>query len=398
MNPIIRRITCILLVFILYFPPLAYSNEKELLLNSQAAILIDAKTGDVLYEKKAHQQMYPASITKIVTGIMAVESGRLEESAITSKRARWAEGTRIYLAQDESKPLKELAFGLLMNSGNDAAIVIAEHLGGSVEQFGHMMNDFVTAKLGLRNTHFVNPHGLFHQDHYTTAYDMAMIAQYAMKNSTFREIVGTKKRPWHGKEWESSLVNHNKLLWRYEGTTGIKNGYVAKAGNTLVTSARRGGTELIAVCLKAPGSERVYKDTMALLDYGFARYETKRLFSKGKIVSDSTGREYETIQDLFVTVQKGQAAGFQVSQLGEVMIQTDNRGRTHQGLLKPYMRKVSNQVDTTEVLDAAQPIKAKEQLAIIIGLILLAIGWIWFKNYRAQQIQEENTNKNSGTA
>lgn len=389
-------IKLILIVIMLHFPSQVFAIESEPKVNSEAAILMDAKTGEVLFSKKAHQQMYPASITKIVTGILAVESGRLEELAITSKRARWAEGTRIYLAQDEKKPLKELVYGLLMNSGNDAAIVIAEHLGGSVEQFAQMMNDFGSDTLALQDTHFVNPHGLFHKDHYTTAYDMAIIAQYAMKNPTFREIVGTKKKLWHGLEWESHLVNHNKMLWRYEGATGIKNGYVSMAGNTLVTSASRDGTELIVVCLKAQGSEKVYKDTTVLLDYGFARFETKRIFSKGKKVSDSTGLEYETTQDLWITVPKGQDSDLHVNERGEVIIGTAAGEKTFYGLLKPVIKK--EQVSTEEGQKKANPSDNPPQFPMLIGSIIIPI-FILYKHYRqGRRKSAENTNRDSGTA
>ncbi len=390
----------LILAIILILPSIVNADEKGPELNSEAAILIDAKTGEVLFEKKSHQQMYPASITKIVTGIMAVESGRLEEWAMTSKRARWAEGTRIYLALDESKPLKDLVYGLMMNSGNDAAIVIAEYLGGSVEQFAQMMNDFGTSTLGLKDTHFVNPHGLFHDDHYTTAYDMAIIAQYAMKNPAFREIVKTQKRPWHGQEWESSLVNHNKLLWRYEGTTGIKNGYFAKAGNTLVTSASRGGTELIAVCLKAQGSEKVYKDTIALLDYGFTHFETKRLFSKGKKVSDSMGVEYETVQDLYVTVQKGHVPHLLVNHRGEVTIQTDLQEKSLSGLLKPVVKEIPDQAYKIGLQAAVKPTRIFEKFAVLFGtIIIVIIGFILYKLKRgSQQPNITNSNRDSGTA
>lgn len=314
---------------------------------------MDAKTGQVLYERNAKKRMYPASITKIITGIMALESGRLEEEAVTSKRARWAEGTRIYLAQDEKKPLKEIVYGLMMNSGNDAAIVIAEHLGGTVESFAEQMNGFVKG-LGANQSNFQNPHGLFAENHYTTAYDMAVISRYAMQNESFRKIVGTKKRPWIGEEWESSLVNHNKLLWRYEGATGIKNGYVSKSGNTLVASAQRGGTELITVSLKASGSEKVYADTIKLFDYGFQNYETKRLFAKGKRFETDERRVWEAAEDVYYTVKKNETFSFRQDNQGNVTIDS--------GEVKEVLTGKLVLIEEAEPPEAmVQPAAAKQQ-------------------------------------
>lgn len=304
----------------LYLLPSQVNGEELVSLHSEAAIVIDAQTGEVIYEKNAHQQMYPASITKIVTGMMAIESGRLEEIATTSKKARWAEGTRVYLAQDEKKRVKDLTYGLLMHSGNDAAIVIAEHLAGNIENFVLKMNRYTDKILGPNQTNFTNPHGLFDEHHVTTAYDMAMLSRHAMKHPVFREIVGTKKLPWHGEEWETNLVNHNKLLWRYDGATGIKNGYTSKSRNTLVASAKRGATEFIAVGLKAPGSEKVYKDITALLDYGFDHFETKRLFRHGMKVKQPNGDILEAVRDFYYTIPKDPTFRYEIEADGDLIL------------------------------------------------------------------------------
>lgn len=237
-------------------------------LTSGAALLMEIETGTVLFEKLSRERMYPASITKIVTGIVALEHSDLDEIVTVSEEARYEDGTRIYLSPGEQKSMELLLYGLLLNSGNDAATAIAEHIDGSKQQFSIRMNEFVQS-LGTKNTHFTNPHGLHHEEHYTTAADMGIIARYAMQNPRFREIVSTKTLPWTGEEWVSELVNHNKLLWRYEGATGIKTGYTSKSGNTLVASAERDGVELIVVLLKGTSSEAVYEDAVRLFDYGF---------------------------------------------------------------------------------------------------------------------------------
>lgn len=213
--------------------------------------------------------MYPASITKMITGIIAIEEGDLTELVSVSKEATEVIGTRVYLLENEEVELKRLVKGLLINSGNDAGTAIAEHFAGSERNFSAKMNEFVKTNIGIMDSNFTNPHGLFDENHYTTAYDMAKIAQYAMENEVFKEIVGTKELEWTGEGWETTLYNHHRLLWDYEGVTGIKNGYVSKSGFTLVTSAKRDGVELIAVTLNAPSSQDAYNDTTALMNYGF---------------------------------------------------------------------------------------------------------------------------------
>ncbi len=245
--------------------------EDRLRLNSEAAILMDATTGQILFNQNASKQMYPASITKMITGLIAIEQGDLAETVSVSKKATEVIGTTVYLLEDEEVELKRLVKGLLINSGNDAGTAIAEHLAGSERMFSSTMNDFVK-KIGVRNSNFTNPHGLFDENHYTTAYDMAKIAQYAMKNDLFKKIVGTRELEWNGEGWETTLYNHHRLIDNFEGVTGIKNGYVSKSGFTLVTSAERNGVELIAVTLNADSADIGYDDTMRLLNHGFDNY------------------------------------------------------------------------------------------------------------------------------
>lgn len=253
---------------------MAFAHESHFSLNSEAAILIDGTTGNILFEKESDRLMYPASITKIVTGIIAIEEGNLDDVVTVSEAARNIGGTRVYLLEGEQVPLLKLVQGLLINSGNDAGTAIAEYFDENEEQFADRMNQFVSDKIGVKNTTFQNPHGLFDEKHQTTAYDMAIITQYAMQNSVFRSIVGTKEMEWIGEGWETTLYNHNKLLWRYEGTTGVKNGYVRQSGITLVASVKRGNSEWIAVTLKANSSELAYSDMVSLFDYGFEHFQT----------------------------------------------------------------------------------------------------------------------------
>ncbi|QZT34711.1 D-alanyl-D-alanine carboxypeptidase [Caldalkalibacillus thermarum TA2.A1] len=300
-------IISIILTSIGTFPSaLQASDIDQYPFTAEGIVLMDAKTGEILYSKNAEQTFYPASITKIMTAILALESGQLDELVVTSERARHAIGNRIYLAEGEEKPLLDLVYGLMLNSGNDAAIAIAEHLGGSVEGFAEMMNA-KAKEIGATNTHFVNPHGLHDDDHYTTAQDMAKIAQYALRNPLFRQIVTTKTMPWFGEEWHSSLVNTNRLLWDYEGTTGVKTGYTSAAGQTFVASAEREGTELIVVLLKASQRNNLWQEAIVLLDYGFEHYETVKVRSKGEYVTETLyGQEhvFQLEQDVYMTLPK----------------------------------------------------------------------------------------------
>ncbi len=312
-------------------PVLAETELTESSMNGLSAILIDATTGEVLFQKNPDEKLYPASITKIATGILAIEQGNPEDIVTVSKKARGVEGTRVYLAEGERVTMEKLEYGLLMNSGNDAAIAIAEHMSGSTEAFGERLTAYVKEKAGVTNTNFTNPHGLHDDNHYTTAADMAKIARYAMQNPTFRKIVATKRLPWNGAEWQTVIVNHNKLLNDYEGATGIKNGFTDEAHSTLVGSAKRGQTELIAVTMKADTSAATYKDITQMLDYGFAHFETVQVAKKGEefypktaATMDSKAKsdeaKYIAGDDLYVTVPRGAAYVKEASPGGELLV------------------------------------------------------------------------------
>ncbi|WP_247747134.1 D-alanyl-D-alanine carboxypeptidase family protein [Alkalihalobacillus sp. BA299] len=288
-------------------------------LYSEAAILIDSKSGKVLYEKNSHQKMYPASITKIITGILAIEEGHLSEKVTVSQNAREVIGTRVYLLEGEEVTLKKLIQGLLISSGNDAGVAIAEHISGSEKAFASKMTKFVKETIGVENTNFTNPHGLFDEMHYTTAYDMAKISKYAMRNDTFRDIVSTKELRWIGEGWETTIYNHNRMLWNYEGATGIKNGFVRKSGYTLVTSVVQEDTELIAVTLNAPSSKHAYRDMHRLFDYGFENFETK-LISKNEVFEDPFGGKYTLANDFYITTQKNDTLFLDVSIYGYLKV------------------------------------------------------------------------------
>lgn len=232
-----------------------------------SAIVIETSTNSVVYEKNAYSKMPMASTTKIMTAICAIESGNVDRVVRVNDKAVGIEGSSIYLARGEKLSVRDLLYGLMLNSGNDAAVAIAYAVSGNIEDFVALMNE--TAKrIGAKNTHFDNPNGLDGKTHYTTAYDLAIITSYALKNKTFSKIVSTYKKtiPNGDRGYDRALKNHNKLLKLYDGCTGVKTGFTKKSGRCLVSSAKRGGTELVAVTLN-DGND--WQDHMSMLDYGF---------------------------------------------------------------------------------------------------------------------------------
>lgn len=268
-------------LFLLVLSPAAWAKPD---IEGEAGILMDMKTGKVLWTKNPDIKRASASTTKILTALVALEKGNLQDLVKVSSNVKKIDGTKVWLRPGEEVTLENLLYAMLVNSANDAALAIAEHIGGSVEGFAKMMNT-KAKELGAKNSHFVNPHGLDQEGHYTTARDLAIIAREAMNNEKFREIVQTKKKEWNGMDWKSHLVNNNKLLWQYEGATGVKTGYTSNAGRCLVASARKGEQEFLSVVLGST-TQAFYEDSMALLDYGFDNFKQVTLVEKGQKVSE----------------------------------------------------------------------------------------------------------------
>ncbi len=266
----------IILVFSYQSTSFAAAVTSKVDVKSEAAVLLDSDTGAVLYAKNPDEKLYPASLTKIATAIYAIEKGNLNDIVTVSANAVRQEGTKVYLNEGEQVPLKKLIQGMIINSGNDAAVAVAEHLDGNVDQFAENLNTYLQAKIGVKNTHFTNPNGLFNKDHYTTAMDLALITSYAMKNPVFGEIFGTKELKWNGQSWNTTLITHHRMLKGeipYPGITGGKTGYVDESKQTLATTANNGKIKLTAIELKGKTKKEIYNDTIQLLDYGFAQFQ-----------------------------------------------------------------------------------------------------------------------------
>ncbi len=254
-------------------------SDNSLSLSAHSAVLIEASSGEIIFSKNATERMPMASTTKIMTALVALENCELSKVVSVSPNAVGVEGSSIYLSQGEKVTMEDLLYAMLLESANDAAAAIAIEVGGSVEGFAEMMNK-KASDMGLTNTHFENPHGLDGETHYTTAYELALIAREALKNDTFKKIVSTHRRtmPLKGGEGTRVLINHNKLLNSYEGAIGVKTGFTKKSGRCLVSAAEKDGLTFIAVTLKAPDD---WQDHTKMLDLGFSLYEARTLCAKG---------------------------------------------------------------------------------------------------------------------
>lgn len=243
--------------------------------SARGAVLMEAESGDVIFGQNENARLPMASTTKIMTALVALEQLPLDTVVKITAESVGVEGSSIYLVEGETLTLEQLLYALLLESANDAAAAIAVAVAGSVEDFAVLMNE-KAEELGLTDTHFVNPHGLDHEDHYTTARELALIAKEALSHPTFREICSSKRKtiPLHGDEGVRVLINHNKLLTSYEGCIGVKTGFTKKTGRCLVSAAEREGVTLIAVTLNAPDD---WRDHTAMLDYGFGAYESVTL-------------------------------------------------------------------------------------------------------------------------
>ncbi len=250
---------------------------------ARCAIVIDGKSGSVLFQKNADEKRGMASTTKIMTALVAIENCDPDREYLIPKEAVGIEGSSVYLKEGEPLTMRELLYCLMLESGNDAATAIALCCGGSVENFAKMMNSRAT-EMGLKNTHFSNPHGLSDETHKTTARELAIITAKAYEYPLFREIVSAKtaKVRYDGVENGRTLVNHNKLLFGYDGAIGVKTGYTMADGKCLVSAAERDGLFLIAVTLNDSSPTSTHKK---LLDAGFEQFEQVGIAQKGELTA-----------------------------------------------------------------------------------------------------------------
>lgn len=271
--------------------------DDELSINAKSALLVETNTGKIIYEKDINEQNYPASTTKILTAILTIENCNLDDTATVSKNAVSSIPTGYVVAPlyvGEQIKVKDLLYALLLKSSNDSAYVLAEHVGGSIEGFAEMMNN-KASELGCKNTHFVNPNGIDNKEHYTTAYDMYLITNYAMKNETFANIVATaeytlpatNKCPSSNRVMKNTnnFVNPNSAYYD-EKVKGVKTGTTDLAGNCLITDSADKGLEFIAVVLGAETSNSKFSESEKMIDYAFENYTLSDLHKKGDVIKN----------------------------------------------------------------------------------------------------------------
>ncbi len=270
MKRIIAGTAAGLLAAVLFFP------LRVQAVSAKRAYVLDAVSGRVLYEKNASEQSLIASTTKIMTALVVCEQCNVLDRMRIPKEAVGIEGSSMYLKEGEVLTIQELLYGLMLSSGNDAAVALAIYCGGTVEGFAEMMNDKARV-LGLTGTHFENPNGLDSPGHYSTARDLAKLAAYAMENPIFAKTVSARSVTI-GQRY---LTNHNKLLWRVDGADGVKTGFTKAAGRILVSSATREGRRIIAVTIDDPDD---WNDHSGFLEEGFARYQVRTVIKAGEKV------------------------------------------------------------------------------------------------------------------
>lgn len=286
----LRAFFCIVFsVILIAVSPLeciAITPSEPLSVSAKSAILIDLDEQNVLYQKNARKRMAMASTTKIVTALVACELLKCDTVIKIPREAVGVEGSSVYLQEGEQLTVEQLLYALLLESANDAAAALAICAAGSVEAFANKCNEKAYT-LGLRDTNFTNPHGLYDENHYTTAYDLAILTSYALKNETVARICASKRgeipfgvtdeNPLG--EGVRYLKNHNKMLSSYNGAIGVKTGFTKKSGRCLVSAAERNGLTLIAVTLNAPDD---WRDHTAMLDFGFENFERRIIYSEGE--------------------------------------------------------------------------------------------------------------------
>ncbi|MFB5194391.1 D-alanyl-D-alanine carboxypeptidase family protein [Neobacillus sp. KR4-4] len=383
MKKFVSVIFVILLVCSNHLSPIAANNGQPNL-KSKGAILLDSDTGAVLYAKNADKKMYPASLTKIATAIYAIEKGNLNSMVTVSGNAVRQDGTRVYLEEGEKITLKQLIQGMLVNSGNDAAVAIAEHIDGNVEQFAVHLNTYLKTTIGVNHTHFINPNGLFDKNHYTTARDMGIITNYAIKNPVFAEIFGTKVLKWNGKSWKTNILTHHKMLkgeFAYSGVTGGKTGYTVKAKQTLATTAANPKIRLTAVVLNSELPRDKYDDTASLFNYGFKNFQHATLLQSDIYKLDN--KEYFPEKNTLIT-ESTKGSTRVLNNQGVLAIKSNINGQVVQFVPLKFKEPVPVKVEVKNETSSKKKQKEKQlsNINLIYGVIIIAlIGIIiGFKN------------------
>ncbi len=388
-----KRVVIVVLLFIVFFIPVAYAddmieevspssifedlslevfNEKEPEINARSAIVMDFDSGRVLYQKNAYIKRPMASTTKVMTAIVAFENCNLDEVVTVSRNAALVQGSTINLTTGEMLTMKELMYGLLLRSGNDASIAIAEHIGGTEEGFIQMMNQ-KAKEIGANNTRFTTPHGLDETGHYSTAYDMALITRYALKIPIFNEIVKTQSI----QVGKRSMYNTNEMLTGYAGADGVKTGYTGKAGRCLITSATRDGRRFISVVLFCDNRDQRALSSKKILDYAFAAYYPQTLLKSEYIGYVPVYKGFEKKVPVYVektitmpiTENEKSELYTRISMPG--LLQAPVKQKEIVGTVSVYL---GDKIICESVIRAGKAIKSKNMLQYVLDVFVA-----WFK-------------------
>lgn len=392
-----RLIITLLFIMIFFFTNYSFATDSELSINSEAAILIDSSTGKIIYEKNSNQKMYPASTTKILTAIIALENCDLNDTATVSYNAVMSVPpgySNAALQIGEELTIEQLLQLLLVHSANDAANVLAEHIGGSIESFATMMNT-KAGELECENTHFTNPSGKHDNDHYTTAYDLATIAKYCMKNSTFRYMVSQKscKIDATNKYEERTFTTTNDLLkvdntnkpdnYYYKYAIGIKTGYTSQAKNCLISASNKDGFELIAVVLGSAQTEEGlsarYIDSKNIFEYGYSNYTVKKIKDKNdKITQIEIPKATKDTKSLDLSISDEITAIIKQSEnendiLPTININDNLSAPIAKGTVVGNLKYVIDDVEYTADLIAANDVQKSSFIIKLIQIVLLVV-------------------------
>jgi D-alanyl-D-alanine carboxypeptidase (penicillin-binding protein 5/6) len=398
------------------------TSSKELQIRGEGAYLIDILSGQTLYMKNSDKLLAPASTTKIMTGLLAIEHGNLNDLVTptsTLLNNKLVYGTQIYLEPGEKMLLKDLLYALLLNSANDAAVVIAEHIGSDLPNFVEMMNQRAR-NIGATQTHFLNPSGLTETGHLTTVHDLALIARAAYQNPTFAEYVRTKSQTISRTKINvpTLMVNENKLLWRDSAVDGIKTGYTAAAQNCLVASVTKDGRQLIGVILKSPGRE-IYTDMQAMFEFGFTQFTETIFKPSGSILSTImvNNKPVDLILDSPIYLTQKLDAQSSVLNLRVIQTSSSPLSSVNKGQVVAQVEVLDgNTLVSTLPLKASQtilPLTLRSDLrsnyltwitrSLLIGVILLLLirqkkiyaAKRWRKQMRLTQSRESNFRESS---
>ena len=371
----LTKLIVLLLILVIVFinmPALSLAkdeDEEEIDITSRIALIYDRASGKILYEKNGNKQTPMASTTKIMTAIVVLENAKLTDTVTITLKAASIGGSRLGLKKNDKITVNDLLYGLMLRSGNDAAVALAIHVGGSIEGFADMMNE-KAAELGLSNSHFIVPHGLDNEGHYTTAYELAKIADYALKIDKFKEIVGTKVTTIYINGYAKKINNTNNLLGSVSGVYGVKTGFTNGAGRCLVTACKRDDLDIITVIIGADTNNIRSKDTIKLIQYAYTEFEVINI----KEIIEEKFIDWKNINEGRIYVNKGIE--------NEVKLYLEELPYTKMAVKKDTIDKIDILPTTIYYLEA--PVKENEILGnvkIVIDNEVIEVLDIYLKEF-----------------